>query len=248
MIIWHRRGCHGTTPRHRSRNIANSTFSEGWLQETLRICRFADRASHPPCKKHCKYNAFMQNAAKRRFWDHTMGREGGGVVANREPGSYIQWYMDIINMYIYNSICFSYCGKFARCYNSINKERWRLPASTFRLQTSRRPDEVSSSLARVSGHGFQQKNDKLCGEKTKVGSQVAFEWTFISRWWFQIIIFYNICFGGKISILPGIFQIGWLEPPITFTGQNFESLISCSLLGAKQVVKWDCNFWSVVGG
>ena len=87
MIIWHRRGCHGTTPRHRSRNIANSTFSEGWLQERLRICRFADSASHPPCKKHCKYNAFMQNAAKRRFWDHTMGGgEGGGVVANREPG------------------------------------------------------------------------------------------------------------------------------------------------------------------
>ena len=31
----------------------------------------------------------MQNAAKRRFWDHTMGGGGGGVVANREPGSYI---------------------------------------------------------------------------------------------------------------------------------------------------------------
>ena len=33
----------------------------------------------------------MRNAAKRRFWDHTMGR-GGGVVANREPGSYIYIY------------------------------------------------------------------------------------------------------------------------------------------------------------
>ena len=29
----------------------------------------------------------MRNAAKRRFWDHTMW--GGGVVANREPGTYI---------------------------------------------------------------------------------------------------------------------------------------------------------------
>ena len=42
------------------------------------ICRFADRASNPPCKKHCKYNVFMQNAAKRRFWDHTMWGGGGG--------------------------------------------------------------------------------------------------------------------------------------------------------------------------
>ena len=86
MIIRHRGGCNGTTPRCRSRNMANNTFSESWLQEILRICRFADRASHPPCKKHCKYHVFMQNAAKRRFWDHTMG---GGVVANREPGSYM---------------------------------------------------------------------------------------------------------------------------------------------------------------
>ena len=110
MIIWHRRGCHGTTPRHRSRNIANSTFSEGWLQETLRICRFADSASHPPCKKHCKYNAFMQNAAKRRFWDHTMGGGGGGVVANREPGSYISIIYERIDtmyaaVYKYRYVC-----------------------------------------------------------------------------------------------------------------------------------------------
>ena len=43
----------------------------------------------------------MQNAAKRRFWDHTMGGEGGGVVANREPGSYIYIYiyMQIYTVY-----------------------------------------------------------------------------------------------------------------------------------------------------
>ena len=36
MIIWHRnrRGRGGTTPRCRSRNIANNTFSEGWLQKS----------------------------------------------------------------------------------------------------------------------------------------------------------------------------------------------------------------------
>ncbi len=65
----------------------------------LRICRFADRASHPPSKKHCKFRVFMRNAAKRRFWDHTMGGGGGGVVANREPGSYIYIYT-IIYVYI----------------------------------------------------------------------------------------------------------------------------------------------------
>ena len=34
MTIWHRRGCNGTTPRCRSRNFANNTFSEGWLQKS----------------------------------------------------------------------------------------------------------------------------------------------------------------------------------------------------------------------
>ena len=38
----------------------------------------SDRTSNPPCKKHCKYNVFMRNAAKRRFWDHTMWGGGGG--------------------------------------------------------------------------------------------------------------------------------------------------------------------------
>ena len=66
-----------------------------------RICRVADRTSNPPCKKHCKYNVFMRNAAKRRFWDHTMWG-GGGVVANREPGSYIVvLYICISNICIY---------------------------------------------------------------------------------------------------------------------------------------------------
>ena len=67
--------------------------------ETLQITRFrkvGGRKSHAfaglrtaPAThraRNCKYHVFMQNAAKRRFWDHTMG---GGVVANREPGSYI---------------------------------------------------------------------------------------------------------------------------------------------------------------
>ena len=35
----------------------------------------------------------MRNAAKRRFWDHTMWGGGGGVVANREPGSYMAMYL-----------------------------------------------------------------------------------------------------------------------------------------------------------
>ena len=34
MIISHRRGCNGTTPQCRSRNIANNTFSEAWLQKS----------------------------------------------------------------------------------------------------------------------------------------------------------------------------------------------------------------------
>ena len=87
MINWRRSGgCNNTTPRCRSRNIANNTFSEGWLQ-------FADGASQPPCKEHCKYHVFMQNAAKRRFWDHT---KGGGGGSERRTG--------IIYRYVFVSI------------------------------------------------------------------------------------------------------------------------------------------------
>ena len=100
MTIRHRGGCNGTTPHCRSRNIANNTFSEGRLQEIPRVCRFADRASHPPCKKHCKYHVFMQNAAKRRFWDHTMGGRGGVVAEPRTGIIYIYIYM-FFHLYIY---------------------------------------------------------------------------------------------------------------------------------------------------
>ena len=94
MIIWRRSGgCNDTTPRCRSRNIANNTFSEGWLQDFLRICRFADGASQPPCKKHCKYHAFMQNGAKCRFWDHTMG--GGSEPRTGIIYIYMYIYMDV---------------------------------------------------------------------------------------------------------------------------------------------------------
>ena len=34
----------------------------------------------------CKYHVFMQNAAKCRFWDHTMGGEGGGVGSEPRTG------------------------------------------------------------------------------------------------------------------------------------------------------------------
>ena len=77
-----------------------------WLQETRRICGFADRSSHPPCKKHCKYNVFMQNDAKRRFWNHT---QGGGVVANREPGSYIYNKITYIQYTVYLVKFYHWC-------------------------------------------------------------------------------------------------------------------------------------------
>ena len=77
--------------------------------ETLQITRFrkvgfknptnlrvADRTSNPPCKKHCKYNVFMRNAAKRRFWDHTIPCGGGG---GSEPRTGI----------IYRNFCVSLC-------------------------------------------------------------------------------------------------------------------------------------------
>ena len=70
------------------------------VAEILRICRFADRASHPPCKKHCKFSVFMRNAAKRRFWDHT----GGGGPAGPGPVPYIYIYALLLIYTIYISI------------------------------------------------------------------------------------------------------------------------------------------------
>ena len=113
MTIWHRSGWNGTTPRCRSLNIANSTFSEGPLQAIPRICRFADRASHPPCKKHCKYHVFMQNAAKRRFWDHSMGGGGGG---GSEPRTGI-----IYDVYLY------FFGKKTESFRNAKEHHQHLP-------------------------------------------------------------------------------------------------------------------------
>ena len=70
------------------------------VAEIRRICRFADRASHPPCKKHCKFCVFRRNAAKRRFWDHTMG--GGGS----EPRTRIIY---IYIAYILYHVIFFFC-------------------------------------------------------------------------------------------------------------------------------------------
>ena len=86
-LAW--KGCDGTTPRCRSRSIANNTFSEDWLQKSYEFAGLRTAPATHHAKKHCKYHVFMRNAPKRRFCDHTMGGGVGGVVANREPGSYI---------------------------------------------------------------------------------------------------------------------------------------------------------------
>ena len=90
MIIWHRnrRGRGGTTPRCRSRNIANNTFSEGWLQKSNEFAglRTAPATHHAKNTANTTFSCGMlQNAG---FGTIPCG--GGGVVANREPGSYIR--------------------------------------------------------------------------------------------------------------------------------------------------------------
>ena len=85
MIISHRRGCNGTTPQRRSRNIANNTFSEAWLQKSYESQGLrTSPATHG-----------AKNTANSAFsW--------GGVVANREPGSYMKYLFTSIyaNKYI----------------------------------------------------------------------------------------------------------------------------------------------------
>ena len=83
MTSWHRnrrgRGC--TTPRCRSQNIANNTFSEGWLQKSKEFAglRTAPATHHAKNTANTTFSCGMlQNDAKRRFWDHTMWGGGGG--------------------------------------------------------------------------------------------------------------------------------------------------------------------------
>ena len=80
MIIWHRnrRGSDCTTPRCRSRNIANNTFSEGWLQKSH---EFAGLRT-VPATHHAKNTAnttfssgMLQNAG---FGTIPCGGRGGG--------------------------------------------------------------------------------------------------------------------------------------------------------------------------
>ena len=102
MIIWRRSGgCNDTTPRCRSRNIANNTFSEGWLQDFLRICRFADGPASHRARNTANTTLSCRMVQKAGFgtipWG---GGGGGGVVANREPGSYIYIYTYIIYIYV----------------------------------------------------------------------------------------------------------------------------------------------------
>ena len=89
MTIWHRnrrgRGC--TTPRCRSQNIANNTFSEGWLQNptNLQVC---GPRQQPTMQKTLQIQRFHAECCKTQvLGPYHVG--GGGVVANREPGSYI---------------------------------------------------------------------------------------------------------------------------------------------------------------
>ena len=90
MTSWHRnrrgRGC--TTPRCRSQNIANNTFSEGWLQKSKAFAglRTAPATHHAKNTANTTFSCGMlQNAG---FGTIPCGG-GGGVVANREPGTYI---------------------------------------------------------------------------------------------------------------------------------------------------------------
>ena len=80
MIIWHRnrRGRGGTTPRSRSRNIANNTFSEGWLQKSNEFAGLRTA----PATHHAKNTAkttfscgMLQNAG---FGTIPCGGGGGG--------------------------------------------------------------------------------------------------------------------------------------------------------------------------
>ena len=80
MIIWHRnrRGRGGTTPRCRSRNIANNTFSEDWLQKSNEFAGLQTA----PATHHAKNTAnttfscgMLQNAG---FGTIPCGGGGGG--------------------------------------------------------------------------------------------------------------------------------------------------------------------------
>ena len=99
MIIWHRnrRGRGGTTPRCRSRNIANNTFSEGWLQKSNEFAglRTAPATHHAKNTANTTFSCGMlQNAG---FGTIPCGGGGGGS----EPRTGIIYINNCIYTYRY---------------------------------------------------------------------------------------------------------------------------------------------------
>ena len=91
MTTWHRRGCNGTTPRCRSRNIAKNTFAEGWLQKSY---EFAGLRTAPATHR-------AKNTANSAFSCGMLQNAGfgtipwGGGPAGPGPVPYIDYKIDV---------------------------------------------------------------------------------------------------------------------------------------------------------
>ena len=107
MTSWHRnrrgRGC--TTPRCRSQNIANNTFSEGWLQKSKEFAglRTAPATHHAKNTANTTFSCGMlQNAG---FGTIPCGGGGGGSEP-RTGNIYMSMCMSCVFIYKYISVIY----------------------------------------------------------------------------------------------------------------------------------------------
>ena len=97
MTTWHRRGCNGTTPRCRSRNIAKNTFAEGWLQKSY---EFAGLRTAPATHR-------AKNTANSAFSCGMLQNAGFGTIPWGGGGSEPRTGIIYIYIYIDIHLCFS---------------------------------------------------------------------------------------------------------------------------------------------
>ena len=120
MTIWHRnrrgRGC--TTPRCRSQNIANNTFSEGWLQKSNEFAglRTAPATHHAKNTANTFSCGMLQNAG---FGTIPCGGGGGGS----EPRTGII-YIYICKSYLIFDYHFSYTPEQQALSLEMNWDLW----------------------------------------------------------------------------------------------------------------------------
>ena len=162
MTIWHRnrrgRGC--TTPRCRSQNIANNTFSEGWLQKSNEFAGLRTA----PATHHAKNTAnktfscgMLQNAG---FGTIPCG--GGGGSEPRTGIIYTYMYVIYAFMYVIHTINSVKNWSFCTFRHQIEGRKFSRLFRGFQKQSQSKHVWVHHSFKKNKTHPNHKSNSNIC--------------------------------------------------------------------------------------